>query len=51
MDPEHTTASELTASSAKTTMTGGQQEIKVSSRIGYFRWIICALLLIGTTKN
>src|SRR5437773_7376826 len=32
-------------------MTGGQHEIKVSSRIGYFRWIICALLLIGTTKN
>lgn len=22
-----------------------------SSRIGYFRWIICALLLLGTTKN
>ncbi len=22
-----------------------------SSRIGYFRWIICALLLFGTTKN
>src|SRR6185437_8806306 len=23
----------------------------VSSRIGYFRWVICALLLFGTTKN
>ena len=24
---------------------------KPSSHIGYFRWIICALLLLGTTKN
>jgi ACS family hexuronate transporter-like MFS transporter len=24
---------------------------RVSSRIGYFRWVICALLLFGTTKN
>src|SRR5450432_2737124 len=23
----------------------------VSSRAGYFRWVICALLLFGTTKN
>ena len=23
----------------------------VSSRVGYFRWVICALLLFGTTKN
>ena len=23
----------------------------VSSRAGYFRWVICALLLAGTTKN
>src|ERR1700716_3826080 len=23
----------------------------ISSRAGYFRWIICALLLFGTTKN
>src|SRR5256885_5175931 len=22
-----------------------------SGRIGYFRWVICALLLFGTTKN
>ena len=25
--------------------------MSVSSGIGYFRWIICALLLLGTTKN
>ncbi len=23
----------------------------ISSRAGYFRWVICALLLFGTTKN
>src|SRR2546430_3673839 len=23
----------------------------VPSRLGYFRWIICGLLLLGTTKN
>jgi ACS family hexuronate transporter-like MFS transporter len=25
--------------------------VNVSSRAGYFRWVICALLLAGTTKN
>src|SRR5271165_7007552 len=24
---------------------------EISSRAGYFRWVICALLLFGTTKN
>jgi len=24
---------------------------KVTSHLGYFRWVICALLLLGTTKN
>ncbi|HVH71040.1 MAG TPA: MFS transporter, partial [Candidatus Dormibacteraeota bacterium] len=24
---------------------------KVSSRVGYFRWVICTLLLLGVTKN
>jgi MFS transporter, ACS family, hexuronate transporter len=24
---------------------------KVASRVGHFRWVICALLLFGTTKN
>ena len=32
-------------------MTGRQSLTKVSSRRGYFRWIICTLLLLGTTKN
>src|SRR5580704_16080963 len=29
----------------------GQTSVSVSSRAGYFRWVICALLLFGTTKN
>src|SRR5215471_2014254 len=24
---------------------------KLASRAGYFRWVICGLLLLGTTKN
>jgi ACS family hexuronate transporter-like MFS transporter len=28
-----------------------QSTSAVSSRVGYFRWVICALLLFGTTKN
>jgi MFS transporter, ACS family, hexuronate transporter len=29
----------------------GQQQRAGSSRAGYFRWVICTLLLLGTTKN
>ena len=29
----------------------GQTSVSVSSRAGYFRWVICGLLLFGTTKN
>jgi MFS transporter, ACS family, hexuronate transporter len=32
-------------------MAGEQAASSVSSRAGYFRWAICALLLFGTTKN
>jgi MFS transporter, ACS family, aldohexuronate transporter len=32
-------------------MAGEQRGVKISSRIGYFRWVICGLLLLGTTKN
>jgi ACS family hexuronate transporter-like MFS transporter len=28
-----------------------QTSVSVSSSAGYFRWVICALLLFGTTKN
>lgn len=31
--------------------TGNVVPAEVSSRTGYFRWVICALLLAGTTKN
>src|SRR5580765_4373548 len=29
----------------------GQEQRGPSSRAGYFRWVICTLLLLGTTKN
>ena len=41
MDPAATSAIPASASEAATT----------NSRAGYFRWVICALLLFGTTKN
>src|ERR1700759_2814903 len=31
--------------------TGNVAPASVSSRAGYFRWVICGLLLIGITKN
>src|SRR6185295_11831642 len=41
------------ASSANRTSAAGAVSTTAipSSRAGYFRWIICALLLFGTTKN
>src|SRR5712691_10425361 len=32
-------------------MLNHQPRANVSARAGYFRWVICALLLLGTTKN
>src|SRR5260370_9466644 len=32
-------------------MLNQQASPPVSSRAGYFRWVICTLLLFGTTKN
>lgn len=29
----------------------GAMKPELSSRVGYFRWVVCALLLFGTTKN
>jgi ACS family hexuronate transporter-like MFS transporter len=31
--------------------TAKEQPQETSSRAGYFRWVICALLLFGPTKN
>src|ERR1700742_1102828 len=36
---------------ANTAASSGSANAGVSSRAGYFRWVICALLLAGTTKN
>src|SRR6266851_2409729 len=41
MDPAATSPIPASDSEAATTI----------SRVGYFRWVICALLLFGTTKN
>ena len=30
---------------------GGSLGSKLAANVGYFRWVICALLLLGTTKN
>ncbi len=41
MDPVPTSATSASASVAA----------KATSKVGYFRWVICALLLFGVTKN
>src|SRR5260370_6541735 len=54
MDPtQPTSASGILASQAQTAAAtaGKEAALNVSSRSGYFRWVICALLLFGTTKN
>ena len=40
-----TSASEVVSVPTETTRSG------IPLRVGYFRWVICALLLLGTTKN
>lgn len=54
MDPARpTSASGSLASSVDTeaAILNQQASPPVSSRAGYFRWVICGLLLLGTTKN
>lgn len=52
MDPaREIPASEALAQKRETTAAREAWGVKASSRVGYFRWIICALLLFGTTKN
>ena len=48
MDP---TRSESTAPSSVESISPAGTPVASSGRIGYFRWVICALLLFGTTKN
>jgi MFS transporter, ACS family, hexuronate transporter len=47
MDPSATFGRQASSSD----FASGDLPPSTSSRIGYFRWIICALLLFGTTKN
>src|SRR5216684_3483645 len=54
MDPtQRAPVSRNLASQAQTAAaTAGKEGApNVSSRSGYFRWVICGLLLLGTTKN
>src|SRR5438128_10158841 len=54
MDPSRPT-SESSVSVSQTAAAGtagGESALsKIPSRRGYFRWVICTLLLLGTTKN
>lgn len=45
MDPARLKSSPDMQPTAETTRSG------IPLRVGYFRWVICALLLLGTTKN
>jgi MFS transporter, ACS family, hexuronate transporter len=49
MDPERPTSSSIRPTSPAKVIE--QASLSTASRAGYFRWVICALLLFGTTKN
>lgn len=51
MDPMTVNSPSGLSGSLQDAETAGDTLSQRSSRIGYFRWIICALLLFGTTKN
>ena len=53
MDPARptSTSEELASARAEATSDGERSGASISIRVGYFRWVICALLLLGTTKN
>ncbi|MHB8501754.1 MAG: MFS transporter [Candidatus Acidiferrales bacterium] len=54
MDQELPTSSSNSSAStvdAGSASAGNTPALGISSRIGHFRWVICALLLFGTTKN
>lgn len=51
MDPMTVNSSSGLSGSSLDAETAGDTLSQRSSRIGYFRWVICALLLFGTTKN
>src|SRR6184192_104427 len=54
MDPSRPTSESSVSVSqiAAARTAGGESALsKIPSRRGYFRWVICTLLLLGTTKN
>src|SRR5271154_6329787 len=54
MDPAHPTSpsgSLASSTDAAAAIPAESAPAPVSSSAGYFRWVICALLLFGTTKN
>lgn len=52
MEPANPTPnSGVLASNAEGVPAEEANKAKLSARIGYFRWVICGLLLLGTTKN
>ena len=52
MDSSETSSADNTSGAAPgPSGAGAQRTLKISLKIGHFRWIICALLLLGTTKN
>src|SRR5438874_13715145 len=54
MDPSRPTSESSVSVSqiAAAGTAGGESALsKIPSRRGYFRWVICTLLLLGTTKN
>src|SRR5213082_412160 len=51
MDPAHPTPASEVTSAVAAAKAAETLKTKAASRIGYFRCIICALLLFGTTKN
>lgn len=54
MNPESSTSSSLRSASevgAEDALAAQSSSRTISSRVGYFRWVICALLLFATTKS
>src|SRR6266851_8781753 len=54
MDPARPTSTPSAVAApadSEAAMLNHQARANVSARAGYFRWVICALLLLGTTKN
>src|SRR5205807_5317494 len=41
----------VTPTNSESSATHNPPQRNASSKAGYFRWVICALLLFGTTKN